>query len=248
MKGKSAGFSIVVPVHNVEENIECLVAEIHRAMPQPSRFEIIYVDDGSDDATPSRLAAARSRFPLLRSVRHSRRCGQSAALLTGVKCAQYPWIATLDGDCQNDPRDLPAVLAIAAECHDVASPQLVAGLRRLRQDSWVRRLSSRVANAVRRRFLHDEIFDTGCGLKAFRRDDFLALPYFDHMHRFLPALFLRNGGKVHVLPVSHRPRLRGQSKYGVGNRLLVGIIDLFGVWWLQHRVTLPVIVRDGDES
>lgn len=236
--------SIVIPVHNEEENIPSLISEIHLALNGLSEFEIIYVDDGSTDGTPNQLSKARATYPRLRALRHLSRCGQSAALASGVAAARYRWIVTLDGDGQNDPRDIRALLAAAGETESTTTPDLIAGIRRRRHDSSVRRLSSRIANSVRRRLLLDETVDTGCGLKAFRREDFLALPYFDHMHRFLPALFLRAGGKIVPVAVSHRPRLRGQSKYGMHNRLWVGIVDLFGVMWLQRRMSRPIVVTE----
>jgi dolichol-phosphate mannosyltransferase len=239
-----SGFSVVVPVHNEEENIESLIAEIHAALDAMPEFEVLYVDDGSSDATAFRLTAAKTKYPRLRAVRHLNRCGQSAALASGVRVARYPWIVTLDGDGQNDPRDIPGLLARASEREHPHSPRLIAGVRLRREDNWLRRASSRIANAVRGRLLHDQTTDTGCGLKAFRRLDFLALPYFDHMHRFLPALFLRGGGEVISVFVHHRPRSRGRSKYGVRNRLWAGIVDLLGVMWLQRRMTLPIIVEE----
>jgi dolichol-phosphate mannosyltransferase len=204
-------------------------------------YEVLTVDDGSTDATPARLAEATRAYPRLRVVRHARSCGQSTALHTGVRYARGAWVATLDGDGQNDPADVPRLLAIARDPAAPAGLHLVTGRRRRRHDSVLRRLSSGVANRVRAALLHDETPDTGCGLKVFRRDAFLALPYFDHMHRFLPALILRAGGRVLSVPVAHRPRLHGRSHYGVGNRLWVGIVDLLGVMWLLRRARLPEV-------
>jgi dolichol-phosphate mannosyltransferase len=170
--------------------------------------------------------------------RHRRSCGQSAAIVTGVRAARGGWIATLDGDGQNDPADIPALLRHAMD--DVGKgPLLVAGHRVRRKDSWTKRLSSRFANRIRAALLHDATPDTGCGLKLFRRDTFLELPHFDHMHRYLPALFIRAGGRVVSVPVNHRPRIRGQSNYGTLDRLWVGIFDLVGVFWLQRRWQRP---------
>lgn len=237
-------FSVVVPVYNEQDNIEPLVAEIHSALEGVVEFEVIFVDDGSMDGTPGVLYRLKAAYPRLKTVRHSSRCGQSAALVTGVAGARYRCVVTMDGDGQNDPHDIPKVLALASEAQRVARPWLITGIRRRRDDSWLRRLSSRLANSVRKRLLRDGIPDTGCGLKAFRREDFLALPYFDHMHRFLPALFLRAGGNVLQSDVKHRPRVHGRSKYGLHNRLWVGVLDLLGVMWLQRRMTLPVIEKD----
>lgn len=234
--------AVVVPVKNEADNILPLLDQIHAALAGVVSFEVVYVDDGSDDATPAILVEARRRFPVLRVMRHRRSCGQSQAVATGVKAARAPLIATLDGDGQNDPADIPALLAVLR-----AAPQaerdtlLVAGHRRKRQDDALRRLSSRVANGIRAGLLQDDTPDTGCGLKVFSRAAFLDMPRFDHMHRFLPALTIRAGGRVVSVPVNHRPRERGTSKYGVWNRLWVGIVDLFGVMWLQRRANRPVI-------
>lgn len=228
--------SIVIPVFNEAENVEPLACEIEMALGNALNYEVIFVDDGSTDETAANIRALRSTRPYVRLLRHARRCGQSAALRTGVRAARAAWIATLDGDGQNDPRDLPALLAVQ---RDDASGKvrLVAGVRRVRHDSWVRRISSRVANAVRCSLLKDGTPDTGCGIKLFHRATFLEIPAFDHMHRFLPALFQREGAAVVSVDVNHRPRRHGCSKYGIGNRLWVGIVDLFGVRWLMKRAT-----------
>ncbi len=236
--------SVVVPVRNEEENIAPLVREIVAALSGHAEFEIVYVDDGSSDGTLQILKALQRELPLLRVVRHRFSCGQSSALATGVKHARHEWIATLDGDGQNDPHDIPALLAKLQDPTLPANLELIAGWRIKRQDSFVRRLSSRIANGVRSRLLKDATPDTGCGLKLFARETFLALPHFDHMHRFLPALVQRNGGAVVSVPVNHRPRQGGTSKYGIHNRLWVGIVDLFGVAWLQRRACRPEIVAD----
>lgn len=237
----SGSLSVVVPVRNEAGNVEPLIAEIHAALDGIVDYEVIYVDDGSTDATPVELAQARARFPRLRSVRHRHCCGQSTAIATGVRMARHPWIATLDGDCQNDPADLPRLLVMIGAGRRVADLGLIVGWRVERHDSRVRKLSSRIANGVRGRLLGDATPDTGCGLKVFVRDVFLRLPFFDHMHRFLPALFLREGMQVVSVPVSHRPRKAGTSNYGIGNRLWVGIVDLAGVMWLRSRMRLPDI-------
>jgi dolichol-phosphate mannosyltransferase len=229
--------SVVVPVHNEEENIQPLLGEISQTLNGLYDYEVVYVDDGSSDGTYGRLAEQLRRFSRLRVLRHLECCGQSTAILTGVKAARGFWIATLDGDGQNDPADIPRLL----EELKTREPHLamVAGFRRKRKDTGWRRLSSVVANAVRGGLLKDNTPDTGCGLKVFSREVFLALPYFDHMHRFLPALVQRAGGRVASLEVNHRPRLRGRSKYGTWHRLWVGIVDLFGVMWLQRRGRIP---------
>ncbi len=238
--------SVVVPVKNEADNVEPLVREIAAALSGNTHFEIIYVNDGSTDSTQARLDALRREFPMLRTIRHRVSCGQSRAVTTGVVAAHHEWIATLDGDGQNDPADIPVLLAKLADPALPAHLELLAGWRARRNDTFVRRLSSRIANGVRARMLRDRTPDTGCGLKLFARETFLALPNFDHMHRFLPALVMRNGGAVISVPVNHRPRERGTSKYGVHNRLWVGIVDLFGVAWLQRRVRLPEIVTEPD--
>jgi dolichol-phosphate mannosyltransferase len=238
--------SVVVPVKNEEDSVEPLVREIAAALADRATFEIIYVDDGSTDATRARLAALKTEFPMLRVIRHRASCGQSRAVTSGVRGARYEWIATLDGDGQNDPADIPALLDELADPAQPANLELLAGWRARRNDTFIRRLSSKIANGVRSRMLRDDTPDTGCGLKLFARATFLELPNFDHMHRFLPALVLRNGGAVVSVPVRHRARERGTSKYGVHNRLWVGIVDLFGVAWLQRRVRLPVIEADSD--
>lgn len=231
--------SVVVPVHDEAENVLPLVAEIHEALQGQADFELIYVDDGSVDATAEQLAQAQARYPRLRVLRHARAWGQSAAIATGVRAARHPWVATLDGDRQNDPADLPRMLAMLRPGRRAPALAMVIGWRTARHDSALRRLSSRVANAVRARLLGDRTPDTGCGLKVFSRELFLRLPCFDHLHRFLPAMVLREGGQVVSVPVGHRARPAGLSKYGVHNRLWVGIVDLFGVMWLQRRRTRP---------
>jgi len=241
--------SIVIPVKNEAGNIAPLVAEIGAALDGKGiDYEIVYVNDGSDDGTAAELARLRAANPRLRVVTHAKSCGQSAAVRSGVRAARAAWIATLDGDGQNDPGDLPSLWQIAKGA-PAEPPLLIAGHRARRQDSWSKRRASKIANAIRRRMLHDDTPDTGCGLKLFPRALFLDLPYFDHIHRFLPALTQREGGIVRSLPVNHRPRERGVSKYGVFDRLWVGISDLFGVMWLRRRQSLPVLVGEdaGDQ-
>lgn len=240
--------AIVVPVHNEAQNIAPLVGEIRAAMGERDDYEIIYVDDGSTDTTPAMLAQAARGFADLQVVRHRTSCGQSAAIVTGIQFARATWIATLDGDGQNDPADIPGMLAHAIEAERNGAPILIAGLRQRRQDDALKRASSRVANRVRSRILGDATADTGCGLKLFRRDAFIAIPHFDHMHRFLPALFIRAGGHVISHPVGHRPRQTGQSHYGMWDRLRVGVVDLAGVYWLQRRWRRPMIERQAPFS
>lgn len=232
--------SVVVPVRNEAPNILPLVAEIEAALAGVPH-EIVYVDDGSTDETPARLAEAAREAPL-RSLRHRASCGQSAAVVTGVKAARGRWIATLDGDGQNDPADIPRLLA-RAEAEGPGS--LIAGHRVNRRDTRMKRISSRVANRIRARLLRDATPDSGCGLKVFARDMFLSLPHFDHMHRFLPALVIRAGGRVVSEPVNHRPRLRGASNYGTLDRLAVSLLDLVGVAWLQRRNRRPELESGG---
>jgi len=238
MTEPSGLISVVIPVCNEEDNVVPLAREIEAAFRGRRPFEILFVDDGSTDGTADAVRSARQEIPEVRLLRHSRRSGQSAAVHTGVERAHGEWIATLDGDGQNDPSDFPAMLAALDSARRAGEDvRLVMGNRVTRRDTWLRRLSSRVANSVRGGLLGDGTPDTGCGIKLMHRDTFLELPFFDHMHRFLPALYQRQGAQVISVPVHHRPRLRGQSKYGLHNRLWVGIVDLFGVMWLKSRYT-----------
>lgn len=231
--------SVVVPVRNEQDNVAPLIAEIHAAL-QNFTHEIVYVDDGSTDQTYERLKQLQMQYLQLRIVRHAQSCGQSTAVRTGVKAAQYDWVATLDGDGQNDPADIPKLIAAATQ-----GIELVGGNRRQsRKDTWIKRISSVVANTVRSKMLKDETPDTGCGLKLFLREVFLDLPYFDHMHRYLPALIKRRGGVVISVAVSHRNREFGKSNYGTLDRLMVGLVDLFGVSWLQRRAKIPKIIPE----
>jgi dolichol-phosphate mannosyltransferase len=229
--------SVVVPVRNEQDNVASLIAEIDAALE--IEHEIVYVDDGSTDATLYTLKTLQNQYKQLRVIHHEISCGQSTAVRTGVKFAKYDWVATLDGDGQNDPADILKLLTALTVGID-----LVGGNRRAsRRDTWIKRMSSVIANGVRSRMLKDDTPDTGCGLKLFKRDAFLDLPYFDHMHRFLPALIKRQGGKIISVPVSHRNREHGKSNYGTLDRLLVGIIDLFGVSWLQRRAKIPKVTE-----
>ncbi len=234
--------SVVVPVKNEAENILPLLDEIHAALQGKVEFEVVYVDDGSDDATPAVLAQARDIHPRLKVVRHRASCGQSQAVATGVKHAGGTLIGTLDGDGQNDPADLPAMLERWRAAPAVVRPGLmITGWRANRRDNGIRRLSSKLANGVRSKLLQDGIPDSGSGIKLLPRALFLDLPRFDHMHRFMAALVIRAGGTVETVRVNHRPRERGISKYGVWNRLWVGIVDLIGVMWLIRRARNPVV-------
>lgn len=236
--------SVVIPVCNEEENVLPLAREIHAALDGRFAFETIFVDDGSTDGTARAVVAARLQgMPEVRLVRHQVRSGQSAAVATGVRAARARWIATLDGDGQNDPADIPKLLEAVAQS-DSPGLRLVMGNRTTRRDTWLRRLSSRVANGVRGGLLKDGTPDTGCGIKVFDRDVFLEMPRFNHMHRFMPALFQREGYQVISVPVNHRERTRGRSKYGLHNRLWVGIVDLFGVMWLIRRASPRVPVKE----
>lgn len=225
--------SVVVPVFNEQDNVAPLVKEITAALRGVADFEIVYVDDKSRDNTPEVLKRLMAEVPELRVLRHVEQSGQSTAVRNGVKAARGAWIATLDGDGQNDPADIPKLLAARA----AATPdtKLFAGWRVNRQDSGSKRWASKWANAIRARMLRDDTPDTGCGIKLFEREAFLDLPYFDHMHRYLPALMQRAGWKTVSVPVNHRHRASGVSKYNNLNRALVGISDLRGVGWLIRR-------------
>lgn len=225
--------SVVVPVFNERDNIPPLLAEIAAALRGRAEFEIVYVDDASKDDSLDVLTRAKADYPELRVIRHVSQSGQSTAIRNGVKAARGAWIATLDGDGQNDPADIPKLLAMRTE--SAAAIKLFAGWRIDRKDSGSKRWASRWANAIRSRLLHDDTPDTGCGIKLFERAAFLDLPYFDHMHRYLPALMQRAGWKVLSVPVNHRSRGAGVSKYNNLNRALVGIADLRGVGWLIKR-------------
>jgi dolichol-phosphate mannosyltransferase len=235
--------SVVVPVRNEAGNVAPLVGEIAGALDGRWAFEVVYVDDGSSDGTGAELARLMARHSWLRRVRHKRSCGQSAAVRTGVAAARGAVVATIDGDGQNDPAFIPAMVrALAAGGPRVA---LIAGQRVGRKATAFKKLQSRLANAVRGAVLRDGTRDTGCGLKVFRRDVFLRLPYFDGLHRFLPALIRREGFAVGYVDVVDRPRGSGVSNYGMWDRLWVGILDLAGVWWLiRRRKRIPEIVED----
>ena len=225
--------SVVVPVRNEVDNVAPLVTEIAAALEGHWLFEVVYVNDGSTDGTEAELQRLMALHPWLRRVRHKQSCGQSAAVRTGAAAARAPIVVTLDGDGQNNPTFLPAMIRAL----ETGQPGvgLVAGQRVGRKATGFKKLQSRIANAVRSAVLRDGTRDTGCGLKAFRRDVFLALPYFDGLHRFLPALVKREGYSIGYIDVVDRPRQGGVSNYGLWDRLWVGILDLAGVWWLIRR-------------
>lgn len=225
--------SVVVPVFNERDNVSPLIAEITAALRGRIAFEIVYVDDHSRDDTLAVLQGLKATTPELRVLHHVNQSGQSTAVRNGVKAARGAWIATLDGDGQNDPADIPKLLAKRDE--SAADVKLFAGWRVDRKDTGSKRWASKWANAIRSRMLKDSTPDTGCGIKLFEREAFLDLPYFDHMHRYLPALMQRAGWKTISVPVNHRHRASGVSKYNNLNRALVGLRDLRGVAWLIAR-------------
>jgi dolichol-phosphate mannosyltransferase len=241
MTSPSTAVSVIVPARDEAENLPLLLDEIAAALAAFD-YEVLVIDDGSTDATWPLLTARAAKDGRIRPLRHARSAGQSTSLWQAARVARGPWLATLDGDGQNDPADIPRLLARAQQ----GGVELVAGHRRTRQDDWLKRLSSRIANRFRDAFLHDGVPDTGCGLKVIGRSAFLSLPYFDHMHRFLPALVQAQGGRCVSVPVGHRPRTAGRSHYGVYDRLWAGLLDLLGVMWLRHRCRLPAPLLDSD--
>lgn len=227
--------SVVVPAFNEADNLAALTSEILDALtPRWPACEVLLVDDASTDQTAAVVQTLRNNDPRVRYLRHKANSGQSAAVWSGVQAARAPVIATLDGDGQNNPASIPDLIERYAAC-SAQGPVIVCGIRTRRQDTWSKKIASRLANNVRRSLLHDEVTDSGCGLKVFGRGDFLALPAFNHMHRFLPALMKAAGARIESVPVHHRPRTFGVSKYGVGGRALVGVYDLVGVAWLMRR-------------
>jgi dolichol-phosphate mannosyltransferase len=235
--------SVVIPALNEAGNIARLIEETYAAIPAERLKEVIVVDDGSDDATGEDIKALRSRYPSLRYLRHRTRCGQSAAIRTGVLAASGPVIATMDGDGQNDPKDIPKLLdGLGARMGD--GPVMVSGVRAKREAVRSRKLAAKIANWVRNAAFKDNCPDSGCGIKVYWREAYLRLPFFTSMHRFMPALFLMNSYQVVYRPVNDRARLAGQSKYTNFNRALTGIYDLFGVVWLRKRTKTPYIEED----
>lgn len=231
--------SVIIPAKDEAENLPGLLDET-RASLHCYDYEILVVDDGSVDATWPLLTARAAADPRLRPIRHAYSAGQSTSIWHAAQLAKGGWLATLDGDGQNDPVDIPRLLDRAQQ----ENVNLVAGHRQSRQDDWLKRLSSRVANRFRSVLLGDGTPDTGCGLKLIRRTAFVTLPYFDHMHRFLPALIRAQGGDCVSVPVNHRPRTAGKSHYGTNDRLWVGLVDIVGVLWLRRRSRLPVPLED----
>jgi len=227
--------SVVIPMFNEAENAATLLREIGAALDGKLNYEVVVVNDCSTDATEQVLLDMQAQLPRLRVISHAINSGQSASIVSGVRAARAPWIAPMDGDGQNDPADIPALFKYCVEADPTSGPLLIAGVRRKRNDNWIRKLSSRVANRTRQILLQDGCSDTGCGLKIFPRDAFMQLTHFNHMHRYLPALFRIAHGHLISVSVNHRPRVYGQSKYGVWDRLWVGIVDIFGVRWLQRR-------------
>lgn len=236
--------SVVLPMYNEAGNVVPLITEIAEALKTHPQFEIIVVDDGSTDTTLAELKQAKQTVPSLRVVKHKKNHGQSVGVLTGVLAAKYPWIATLDGDGQNNPADILKLAEIATKALAQTPAVLLAGHRVNRKDTGWRKFGSKFANTIREWVLRDNCPDSACGLKLFQRDLFLQLPHFNHLHRYLPALFKRAGAQVLSIPVDHRPRTVGSSKYGNWGRLKVGVTDLLGVAWLIRRPCLPE--RDTD--
>jgi dolichol-phosphate mannosyltransferase len=235
--------AVVIPALNEEGNIGRLVAETFQAIPADTLTEVIVIDDGSFDGTGAEVKALIPSLPKLRYIRHEVRSGQSAAVRTGVSAATSPVIATMDGDGQNDPADIPNLLMRLAKPGS-AGPALVGGIRTKRQTAGSRRLASRIGNGVRNFILRDNCPDSGCGIKVFWRDAYLQLPFFTSMHRFNPALFHIYGHRVAYHPVNDRPRLMGRSKYTNFNRALLGIFDMIGIVWLRRRTVLPRVTED----
>ncbi len=234
--------SVVVPAHNEAGNIGPLLAEIDTALAHLNDYEVIVVDDGSDDNSLEELYQALNRYPRLRVLRHEQRCGKAAGLVTGVNAAQAPWVVTLDGDGQDAPAEIPKLLA----CREAAASskvKLVSAVRVNRNDGKAKSFASKIANRVRQFLLKDNARDSGCGFKLIERKVFLDLPVFDNMHRFLPALIKRNGYAMVEVPVTNRPRLKGASHYGILDRGIAGAIDLLGVAWLMRRHHRPVVIN-----
>jgi dolichol-phosphate mannosyltransferase len=238
--------SIVIPVLNEAENLRRLTDEVVLALQGVVEFELIFVDDGSFDRTPEQLSELRREHPQLRILRHERSWGQSAALRSGVLAARFEWVATLDGDGQNDPADLPKLWAARPQENPENLRWLAIGHRVDRRDRASKRFASRFANGLRRRMLRDDTPDTGCGIKLFPRALFLRLPWFNHIHRYLPALVRREGGVSVSIPVAHRARTEGKSKYGNLDRAWVGIWDLLGVMWLNRRAATPKVTEESE--
>lgn len=242
MDEQNLSLSVVVPVYNELENVEPLYLEIVNALEGMS-FEVVFVDDGSSDGTREKLSELANNHQHLRVVKHQGNFGQSAAFVSGVRAAHHQWIVTMDGDRQNDPADIPLLVQ-----HVKANAKVVVlGNRKKRDDSLLKKITSRVGNGIRQFVLNDNCPDTGCSLKLFPRDAFLAIPHFNHLHRYLPALFKRQGYEIINVKVNHRARVAGISKYGLMNRLFVGIYDLVGVVWLLRRPCNPHVAGEGND-
>jgi dolichol-phosphate mannosyltransferase len=239
--------SVVLPAHNEAGNIGRLVEETYSVLPRDLLHEVIVVDDCSDDGTREEVLALRPRYRSLRYLRHGTRAGQSAALRTGILAARAPVIAMMDGDAQNDPADIPKLVAKLGEPGG-DGPALVGGLRADRKDTGSKRLASRAANWIRDAVLKDDCPDTGCGIKAYWREAFMRLPFFTTMHRYLPVLFLTYGYRVGYVAVNDRPRMAGKSKYTNFGRALIGLYDLFGVTWLRRRTAVPPVAEDSAQE
>ena len=241
---ESVDISVVVPAKDERDNLAPLVSEIDAALGGRFEYELIYVDDGSVDDSHVVLRDLQTRFTRLKVLCHVHAVGQSMAVLSGVRHGRGDWLVVLDGDGQNDPADIPAMLEEAMRRYQSDPYQVgLIGHRVNRRDDWVKRLSSKVANGFRDMMLRDGIPDTGCGLKAVLLQRYLRLPSFNHMHRYIPTLIQAQGGIMRVHPVNHRPRMAGTSNYGVWNRLWVGLVDVLGVWWLKRRAKV-VQIRD----
>jgi len=242
--GDTPRISVVVPVMNEEGNVKTLLDEIVSALRRQASFEVLFVDDLSSDGTLATLQALKQETPELRVIAHDVNCGQSAAIRSGILTARGDLIVTLDGDGQNNPADIPKLLAQYDRDDRSDNERMVAGQREKRKDTWSKRMASRFGNGVRGWMLNDKTRDTGCGLKLFEREAFLRLPYFDHMHRFLPALMMREGYGISHVDVSHRERQSGTSKYTNLQRLWVSLSDMFGVIWLRNRARRPNARRE----